>query len=355
MIYQIQHRQSHPAICFLAPAGLGKTSLLKQARRNLQEKDWICGYSSSSPDGATAILDFLRDARQALPPGRIGAKFLARLREFNVTAGPVGLGVKLGDLDEHTSYEQLWDLLTSLGKLAKRKRVGVALLIDEAQVLSAGDLDRLFRAVLSLDDLPIAVIIAGLPSITSTLSMSDWTSPPVLFEYLRPLNKEEARFALVTPITDSGAEIEPAALDRLSDFTMGHPLTLQMVGSAAWIDADREISDYERLVIRERHSLTAIDSTRSQLTISVYEPVWRQCDEPERTFLAALAFSTSTNRNGWELETRLEGKIPSPYQVAGSLLDRGIIYRDDTSVEFVVPGFEEFIRRRAPRPPSAQK
>jgi hypothetical protein len=143
--YEVQFRHCSDVMCILAPPGLGKSCLLKFTRRKLQNEGWLCGYSEAGSDAATSILDLLSDASDALPPEGIGSKFRARLEQFNISAGPVGLGLKLGtgDSRDATTYSQLSRLLSSLGNIAAEAGTGVALIIDEAQVIPQGVLQSL--------------------------------------------------------------------------------------------------------------------------------------------------------------------------------------------------------------------
>ena len=344
---QIETEGHHSPLCFLAPAGLGKTTLLKQVGRELTQRNWLCGYAEASQDAALAIQDLLADARQALPPEAIGARFRARLQEFNVTAGPVGAGFKLGSLNDGTAYTQLRELLTSLGELAKLDQVGVALLIDEAQVLPSNALDLLFRVVNRLDDFPIAAIMGGLPNIPNVIGNGLRSAPYVFYADLDPLSSEDARAALAEPIAAAGGQCEPSALAHLVKFAEGHPLTLQMVGSSAWIAADRETSPEEVPFIQERHAAVAIDAAQSQLTLAAYRPVWARCKKPERRLLLALANSMGGVQSESDLLSNLKAAMTNPEKVLDNLVGKGVVYAREEAVRFVVPGFDEFVRGRS--------
>ena len=120
-----------------------------------------------------------------------------------------------------------------------QSQVGVALVIDEAQALPTKDLELLMRVIGRLDDLPIAVLIGGLPRIPQGLVQRDQHAralPDIWYQPLYPLSAEESRHALEVPMVDAGCKFQPAALDRLASFSEGNPLVLQMLGSAAWLE-----------------------------------------------------------------------------------------------------------------------
>jgi hypothetical protein len=74
MANNVQAKSEPSRYCFLEPPGAGKTSILKHAQKSLQAKNRLCGYSEASPDAATAIDEFIADARRALPRSGIGEK-----------------------------------------------------------------------------------------------------------------------------------------------------------------------------------------------------------------------------------------------------------------------------------------
>lgn len=305
-------------------------------RRKLQQQGWLCGYSEASPDASTAIDDFFTDARQALPSGGVGAKLRARLQEFSISAGPIGVGFKLQESDNVTSYSRLLQFLTALGDLAKRNKVGVALLIDEAQALPPTELAILLRVVNGLD-FPVMVVTAGLPGIPALLHLIPATVPPNYYLSLEPLNLDDTLLAIKTPIIDSGGSIDKEAADLLARFTSGHPLSIQMAASAAWFEADERTANDDALIVSVSDANAAIESTLTQLNISVYTPIWDGCTEPERAALRAVAKAET------ELDVLLSFEANSESALR-SLIAKGILYNNP--VEFVVPGFSYFASKR---------
>jgi hypothetical protein len=84
--------------------------------------------------------------------------------------------------DNGTAYTRLVELLRELGESAQFDQVGVALFIDEAQVLPSAHMDILFRAVNRLDELPIVLILSALPNIMNVIARGQRSSPHVFFQ-----------------------------------------------------------------------------------------------------------------------------------------------------------------------------
>jgi hypothetical protein len=232
--------------------------------------------------------------------------------------------------------------------MAQQERVGVALLIDEAQALPIGDLYTVFRVVNHLDWLPISAIMAGLPNIPHSLSGKvPMSIVDVYFKDLDPLTPEGSRAALTAPVFDAGGEFEVDALDSLIGFAAGHPLTLQRLGFSAWSHADLDAPSDAPPRLQNHHASAAIDETRSQLEVSIYRPVWAQCDKARRAVLSALA-SSEESLSEYELLLGLKPAVKNPEKALGDLLGQGIVYMHEDAVRFVVPGFDGFVRTRSP-------
>jgi hypothetical protein len=223
-------------ICFLGPSGFGKTSLLTQAIARLRDQLWICGFAEASSDTATAIEDLLTDIHRSLPRRNIVERAFSRILGINITAGVIGFGLTLRDAQGSTSYGRLAMILSRLVKLSTKNGAGLAIFIDELQVLSESDINKILSAASQLAGLPIAMVFSGLPSLTD-LGGADKemgrSTAHMDYHSLEPLTRAEATAALTNPLASIGGSFNPEALERIIDFANGHPLVVQMLGSNA--------------------------------------------------------------------------------------------------------------------------
>jgi len=372
-VTDVWHDQSANLMGLLAAPGLGKTCLLKHMQRELKEKNWLCGYSEASPEPGSAISDLLTDAANTLDSRRGRGGFRDSLQGLKVSAGPVGLDFKLGNPDEGTAYERLSAMLYLLGERARKADTGVALLLDEAQAFPPTDLELLLRVVSNLMyrfSFPIAVVLAGLPDIPSKFIYTvrhSHSGPDIWYESLYPLERDQAELCLKSPAVDAGYSFAPGVLERLVDFAGGHPLTLQTVGSVAWVQADWSTPEGEPLVISEANARSAMASVKAQLTTATFEPFWARFTETEKAVLYSLAeqektvprsgyqkpgtkWDGSTGQFSWEpeihpLERALWDVHPEARRVIRTFLDRGIIHHveRDGRLGFATPGFADFV------------
>ena len=360
---EVEGRLDPAPLCFLGTAGAGKTSLLKYARKELRAKNWICGYSEASSDAGNALEDFLEDIRRSAPGRRISSQTLSRLTGLTVSGLGVGASVKLGPGADRTRYQRVFDLLATLGKLSMKSGSGVALLIDEAQVLPEADLRLLFRVANSLDGYPVSLMIAGLPGTPSRIAGEtrrsrrdedrdeDWdsdksTGPLVrIVPYMQPLTTEESILDLSIPVQEAdGRFASKADIMSLVAFAEGHPLTLRMLGAAAWEAAD-DGSENHGPVINSEHVSWAIRSATEQLRWSYHEPMWTQSSSRERDLLLAIASQTESIHVP-SLCLLVKQPQIDVYDVFYSLRNRGVVHDSDFA-SFAIPGFRQFLQRNS--------
>jgi AAA ATPase domain len=353
--HEIEHGHEPLPLCFLGVPGIGKTTLLKYARDSLRDRNWLCGYSEASPDASSAIDDFLEDARRALRSGKIAEKFLSRLTEISVSMAGVSAGFKLSG-SPRTAYVQVLSLFDALGDIAKKSGVGVAFLIDEAQVLPPGDLDLLFRCMGHMNDFPVSLISAGLPEIPSMVGYGKATGERLTYEDCPALTLEQSIDALAVPISDAGGFVEYAQLARMARFSEGHPLTLRILGAAAWEYADDDAVNNRMLSIKSGHVDKAIIDARRQLRLAYYEPMWLQSSEKEQRFLSALASAITSARGPVDYVDFLgpmERSFPRAYTTFHALRYRGVTreVRSENHyssfIDMAIPGFVQFLTEQS--------
>jgi AAA ATPase domain len=346
--HELENGQFYPPICFLAPAGLGKTTLLKRIGDELEKRSWLFGYTVADSSLSRTLIELFNDAGRAVPAKRLGQRLRASLEELKVSIGPVGLSVSLAVSQEQEANRDSPYLkcVSLLGELARSDSAGVALLVDEAQALRPEDLDFMLRTVNCIGGRPVGVILAGLPNILDILDNVTLSTPYAHISHLRPLSREDARFTLSAPIEDRGGEYEILALEEIIDFAEGHPLILQRLGYYAWLHADRETPNGEDILLRRSHATEAIKTVKSELSNSTFKPLWARCSKEERVVLAALAFSGDVPLSEERLIADLVPRASDPFSALQELVGRGVIYDQEDLVDFALPGLRSFVRSR---------
>jgi hypothetical protein len=161
---------------------------------------------------------------------------------------------------------------------------------------------------------------------------------------LRALDQASARSVLLYQSGTAGGEIDPQALQALTGFALGHPMTLQMLGRSAWSAAVYGASDDAQVVIRAAYASTAIAEVSEQLRTVYHRPAWRKCTELERAVLKKIA-AVGGSATGRELAHAFKAAGPDPATALSDLADGGVLYEDADTGTFsiVTPGFRQFV------------
>ena len=241
-----------------------------------------------------------------------------------------------------------WDLTSlfeDLGQTAREHETGVVFLIDEMQFLAREELEAVAAAMhrMSQRTLPVALVGAGLPQLPG-LMVDAKSYAERLFAYPRlgPLSEDAARQALVAPAQARDVAWEDDALARIIGESGCYPAFIQAYGKEAWNQAPRspiragDVQGAEPLVLAE-------------LDDEFFHVRFEKATEREREYMAAMADLGEGPYRTAEIAKRL-GKQPS-YTSAprDSLIKKGLIYSPDYGqVDFTVPKFSPFMRRRYP-------
>jgi hypothetical protein len=344
VVNQIENSYPQSPICFIGPSGLGKTTILKYIARKLTDKHWLCGYSEASSNVGSAIFDVLADAGRLAPRKSMAGRALSRIKGFNVTAGPISLGLDIESVESGSAYNRLVEIFQAISDSAKFGLVGAALLMDEIQVLPQEHIEILFRALSVLDESPIVLFMAALPNIEDKFSPGSRSDQHYHLSWLAPLDARDATALLDESATLADGEFDSAASAILVEFSEGHPLTLQMLGADAWELGSSPIKSGDRVVVREDHAREAIVRVRQQLKRTSYRPVWKSCTPRQRALLQALA-QTSGAVTEQELLDSMGAKGAKADALTDDLIDligRGVLYDYDDFLTWVVPGFRDF-------------
>jgi hypothetical protein len=296
-------------------------------------------------------LDRLKKAGESVKRAlRVMASFVkARYRqgdfELTIDLDPLAGRGDSGDLDD-----DLQELFVAIGEAAKSRQTAVAIIIDEMQYLSEGELSALIMSIhrTAQRQLPLVLMGAGLPQLVGLTGKSK-SYAERLFEFpeLGPLSQEEAIEALQEPVRREKAEFTKDALIEIARTTKGYPFFLQEWGYHSWNLADRPPIDLNDV---ERATLEAV----RRLDASFFRVRYDRLNPSEKKYLRAMAeLGAGPHRSG-EIAEILKVRVQSVAPVRSSLTKKGMIYspaHGDTA--FTVPLFDEFLRRIIPKMPDS--
>lgn len=325
-----------PAIISLlvGARGTGKTALLSRFADSAEESGWVTARVTCVSGMLDDIL--VRTVR--------GARHLADTQSSRkVKAVSVA---KLGSIELEDSKQEpsnwrskMEDILDALAEYD----TGLLVTVDEVNpnIKGMATLVSAFQHFLD-EGKKVALIMAGLPyGVTSLLSGKSTSFLRRAARYeLKALNDYEVEEALLRTMKEGGKSFEPEALDVAVNAIKGFPFMLQLVGYRAWRMAGSasvvDVSSVEE----------AVRIAGKELDQRVYEAVWFELSEGDKSFLEAMSSDAGPTRQA-ELAGRLGKPSGHVSRYKKRMLQQGIIQERTKGVlEFCLPGFKEYFLER---------
>jgi hypothetical protein len=238
------------------------------------------------------------------------------------------------------------ELLVEVGEAARAAGSGVVYLVDEMQHLdetAMGALCMAFHKV-SQRKLPVALVGAGLPPLPTQLrSAKPYAERLFNYKRLGRLEPAAARAALIVPATRLGVEYDEDAVEKILELSDGYPYFIQEYGRVVWEETDESpitLADVE----------LAAPLVQETLDEEFFDNRVDEATGAERRYMAAMADLGDSEQKTLEVTKRLGFETrASTSKTRQGLIDKGLIYSPKLGyVDFTVPHFAKFMRRRYP-------
>ena len=341
--------------------GVGKTVLLGEFEQLAQDQGWAAGFLELSPRHntdetlAAAISAVSTRMREEISRAeRLRSKLGTAVR----AAGSLGVtynDVKLSldpSVTEGTAdvAKELFDLVELV---VEKGREGAVLLLDEAQVVrderdrgGQHPLSLLISAVAALQrkDLPLGLVLCGLPTLTGNLLRArSYTERMFRGEEVGRLDPEAAAAAFTEPLRDRIIVADEGLVAAVVREVEGYPYFIQLWGAELWDSAEaaQVLTLDERLL-----DLTTSDIYR-RLDIDFYEPRVSALTPAEQDVLLATADCPYPPIATVDLNDAVD-KTPGNINVLlGRLVEAGVLHRvRKGQYEYTAPKFREYLLRR---------
>jgi len=357
LVQRLSAGRSDQSLVVSGLRGVGKTVLLLELQGIADRAGWV----TSDPIEVRSDTDFRAELAdrtfQALTHldrrvglGERARAFAALLQGFRVGVGADG-GVEFsfdaaapassGDLER-----DLTELFVRLGEVAAEHRTGVAFFVDEMQFLKRVELEAVAAAMhrMSQKRLPVALAGTGLPQLPG-LVVETKSYAERLFAYPRldRLDRAAAREALERPANEEGVAYEDGALERLVELSDGYPAFLQAYGREVWNTAPAS-------PITTADVLAAEQLVERKLDEQFFHARFEKATPTERRYMSAMAELGDGPQHSGQVAMKMGYKSASGGSVhRDSLIKKGLIYSPEHgAVDFTVPHFAPFMRRRYP-------
>lgn len=338
--------------------GVGKTVLLTDLMGTAEDSGWIVGYAEAGT--GKALRELLGEALQLpladLARPNAGQKVLAALKtfvSFRASVNPDGVwsfGLDLdaargGGADSGSLDLDLSKMARDVTAAAAEEGAGLALLIDEAQDLTAEELTALcsIAHMAAQRGWPLLMALAGLPSLPVQLGEAkSYAERLFVYHQVRELSDEHARAAIAEPAKEQGIGWSEAAIELVVSETGGYPYFLQEYGKAAWEAAEtaEEMITFNDAHVAHAEALRTLDS-------GFFRVRWERATPKEREYMKAMAIDDDENSSSGEVAHRLGKKITALGPTRANLINKGLVYAPEYGqIAFTVPRMADFINRQ---------
>ena len=345
-------------LILLGLRGVGKTVLLNRLRARADDKGFRT-VRIEAPEGSSLpelLTPELRRMVYALDLRRAAGWRLRRAagvlvnfaKAFRVAVGDLEFSVDLapGEGDTGNLEQDLPRLLVAMAEAAADRDTSVGLFIDEIQYLSSSELAAVIVACheIAQQNLPFLFVGAGLPQVAALAGKAK-SYAERLFDYpeVGPLERTDARLALVKPAQAEGASFDGDAADEILAAAQNFPYFIQEWGYQVWNAAPA--SPITRGMV-----LSARPQVVSHLDNNFFRVRFDRLTPLEQKYLRAMAeLGPGPSATGRIAET-LGVRTASVAAVRQRLINKGMVWSQrHGETAFTVPMFDAFMKRQMPQ------
>lgn len=319
--------------------GIGKTTLLKQFKRIVQEQ----GYSASF----CAISRFTKNNKPLDVMYLIAEEMLLSFPKLGVSSEEL-----LSIFSKKTSLvhiqTQFTKFLLELWKALDTK-LAVVLLDDLQNILPVSNTIDILRAVLSKEEIiqntKFLFILSSTPK--GWLSFIDKHDPVGRFFRKRinveNLAKQDVLETISNTVKDTGVEFEEVVKEKIFDYTAGHSYEVQLLASHLY---DAQIEGKVNVDVLEQ----ALNNTLKELGQDYFNSLFTKASDRERDLLMVLAEEKKPLSIKDLKDMMIVGRYAKKFPLANiknflyRLEEKGIVNREQNG-NFNIPDrmFREFI------------
>ncbi len=357
MLGRLAREMNEPSMIVFGLRGVGKTVLLLEFESIADASGWTApdpieirsdtDFRAELADAAyqallrldrrRALGDRLKTFTRLLSGFKVGASIEGSV-EFSFD--PSAVGGSTGNLERDLTH-----LFVELGETAREHETGVVFLIDEMQFLKREEMEAVAAAMhrMSQKQLPIALAGAGLPQLPG-LMVDAKSYAERLFSYpeIGPLSPDAARQALFEPAQAERVGFEDDALQRIVELSGCYAAFVQAYGKETW-----NMAPGSPITLADVQAAEPV--VEAKLDEEFFHVRFEKATPAERRYMAAMADLGDGPYKTGDVAGRLGGRASSSSVHRDSLIKKGLIFSPDHGeVNFTVPHFSPFMRRRYP-------
>ncbi|SPT53015.1 Predicted ATPase (AAA+ superfamily) [Actinomyces bovis] len=361
LLERLRRGRTEQSMIITGLRGVGKTVLLNKFSNLAEDAGWeVIDLEASKHDEHAfrqAIFSKFRTALLHLSPRQRwtdrARHAAAVLSSFALSMNQEGTFSVSWDVPPSDGYGDhgdlgldLTDIFLAVGAVAKEKKTGIVLLIDEVQFLTTSQLESLIQAVHKAvqKNLPITLVGAGLPQIAELAGdAKSYAERLFTFPRIDSLGPADARRALIEPAHAEGVVFTEDAAALAVSITHGYPYFLQELGYQAWIIAkDARIERADILAAREAYEVK-LDNSFFKVRLDRATPL-------QIAYMRAMAELGPEPQKAADVAALMGRESPQVAPIRSQLIDMGLLYTPQHGyAAFTVPDFDAFMLRAVPK------
>lgn len=336
--YGLSLRSGAPGLLSIVTGarGIGKTVMLGMAQDLARARGWAVISETATPGFMGRIGESMRRHAEELGDGPE-----PRRRLTAATFAGVGVTTTLAP-ERQVDWRTLGETLL---RLLDEHETGLLITVDEIHAADRAEMAQLAASVQHFirDDLPIALVFAGLPAAVSDLLNEGVAT------FLRRADKIDLHTALIKDVEESfeetfssgGFTIAPELIRKAAAATSGYPFLIQLVGYFLWKEAENAKGKVDDTAVA-----LAIDAANRRHSRTVIEAALSTASQKDLEFLHAMAEDDGPSVAG-DIGRRIGAKTNLVANYRSRLLAAGLIETaGHGKVNFAIPGLREYLRKR---------
>lgn len=357
-------KSGYPArsVVYYGLRGVGKTVILNSVAERAEEHDLLSRHIEVKEESGSFVRSLSYacsafvlslSAKKSLR-NKLG-KLMSVIKSFTATWNPSdntisfeldGEALSSATAGTGDLTNDLTEVMVELGRYAKKADTAICFCIDEIQYASDEELEALITALHRINQLGLPVIFfcAGLPKILKTMGdVKSYTERLFEFSKVDSLEIKAARQAITEPATKLNVTFEPEAVDAIIGVTNGYPYFIQETCATIWENCSSK-------VITANDVASNVATTNERLDNGFFLVRFNRCTPRQQDFLVAMVKCGELPCTMANVAANMG--ISSTNRIStfrAQLISKGLIYATGYGeVDFTVPKFDEFIKRKLP-------
>lgn len=250
-----------------------------------------------------------------------------------------------GVADSGEISHDLPQLFLAAAEAAREKQSGIALLVDEMQLLEKEEFNALILAmhIMQQEQVPLVLIGAGIPTLPR-LAGEAKSYAERLFDYpiIGRLSEEASHLVLQQPAKREYASFTEEALQAIFEKSQGYPCFLQVWAYHVWNQTPES-------PITESDVRASESRVSQRLDDGFFRVRYDRLTDAEKRFSRGMAETRKQECSMAEIASLLQRKASGLGTTRDRLIRKGMIYTPRHGVvSFTVPLFDDFLRRKMP-------